>query len=62
MAQCGSNPTNKPTENAAERGVTHSESISNIFPYDLSNPTNTFELDASLREISGLTKIGRAHV
>ena len=55
MAQCGSNPTSKPAENTAERGVTDSESMSKIFPYDLNNPTNTFELDVSLREISGLT-------
>lgn len=59
MAQCGGNSTKKTTENgndnATERGVTGSESSTKLFPYDLNNPTAVFELDAALREISGLT-------
>lgn len=55
MAQCGSNPSSQSAEKTSERGVTHSESMSKVFPYDLNNPSSTFELDVSLREISGLT-------
>jgi uncharacterized protein YjiK len=55
MAQCGGNTPSKSAENTTESGVTHSKSMSKVFPYDLNNPTNTFELDVSLREISGLT-------
>jgi uncharacterized protein YjiK len=59
IAQCGENTPKKTvetnTENAAERGITNAESTSKLCPYDLNAPNSTFELDASLREISGLT-------
>jgi uncharacterized protein YjiK len=55
IAQCGGATTNKSTENTSERGVTDSESMSKTFPYDLNKPSASFDLDVSLREISGLT-------
>ena len=55
MAQCNGSAPKKSTDSTAERGVSDSESSSKVFPYDLNNPTATFELDVSLREISGLT-------
>lgn len=60
IAQCGGNAPKKSTDNSTERGVSGSESISKIFPFDLNNPSATFELDASLREISGLTTTPKA--
>jgi uncharacterized protein YjiK len=75
VAQCGGN-TSKTTEktadnssqnttdNTTERGILAGESeatASKTFPYDLNSPTNSFELDASLREISGLTTSPKAH-
>ena len=41
---CGNQPVTKKVD---------TQSLS--FPYDLSNPTETFNLDVALREISGLT-------
>jgi uncharacterized protein YjiK len=67
MAQCSGNTTKKSAENTTqnapqkdnegflEKGVTDSESTSKVFPYDLNTPNSVFELDVSLREISGLT-------
>ena len=64
IAQCGGNNPKKTTENATdnstERGVSDSDPMSKVFPYDLNNPSATFELDASLREISGLTTTPKA--
>jgi uncharacterized protein YjiK len=55
IAQCGGNAPKKETESNNDRSVTDSESISKTFPYDLNAPNSTFDLDLSLREISGLT-------
>ncbi len=69
IAQCGDNTPKKvvektaenPVDNASERGIMSSESsISKIFPYDLNAPNSSFELDLSLREISGLTTSPKA--
>jgi uncharacterized protein YjiK len=69
IAQCGGNTPKKvvektaenPVDNASERGIMSSESsISKIFPYDLNAPNSSFELDLSLREISGLTTSPKA--
>ena len=64
IAQCGGyNPkktTDSASDNSTERGVSGSDPISKVFPYDLNNPSATFELDASLREISGLTTTPKA--
>lgn len=65
IAQCGDNPTKKTAESTAdstaEKSVTNSEStVSKIFPYDLNAPNSSFELDVSLREISGLTTSPKA--
>jgi uncharacterized protein YjiK len=73
IAQCGDNApkksaeqtTEKTTENTSqtdsERGIMSSESIvSKVFPYDLNAPNSSFELDVSLREISGLTTSPKA--
>ncbi len=67
IAQCGDNTakkttdkvstdtTSNPIEGILTKDVTDSESMSKLFPYDLTTPKASFELDVSLREISGLT-------
>jgi uncharacterized protein YjiK len=70
IAQCGGGNTPKkavekstgnPVENASEKGIMSSESsISKFFSYDLNAPNSSFELDPSLREISGLTTSPKA--
>jgi uncharacterized protein YjiK len=64
VAQCGSNPPKQDTTTAnagnEERGIIASEVESPNFPYDLNNPNAAFDLDISLREISGLTTSPKA--
>jgi uncharacterized protein YjiK len=73
VTQCGDNPpkknAEKPIKNAAEKasnndvekGIMSSESIvSKAFPYNISVPNSSFELEVSLREISGLTTSPKA--
>lgn len=64
IAQCGGNNSKKTTDSTSdsstESGVSRSKSMSKVFPYDLNNPSAMFELDASLREISGLTTTPKA--
>ena len=69
IAQCGENVPKKSaekaventSENAEEKGIMGSESsVSKVFPYDLNAPNSSFDLDLSLREISGLTTSPKA--
>jgi uncharacterized protein YjiK len=68
VAQCGSNAPKKDnattqsdnkTDNT-ERGMLAAEAQSPNFPYDLNSPNAAFDLDISLREISGLTTTPKA--
>ncbi|MDZ7879052.1 MAG: SdiA-regulated domain-containing protein [Saprospiraceae bacterium] len=64
MAKCtGNAPIQDATTaqaSAEERGIMASVSQSPNFPYDLNNPNAAFDLDISLREISGLTTTPKA--
>ena len=64
VAQCGSNATKQDTATAqtenSERGILASEAPSPNFPYDLNSPNAAFDLEVSLREISGLTTTPKA--
>jgi uncharacterized protein YjiK len=59
VAQCGSNtPKQETTTTQSEsekRGIIAADIQSPNFPYDLNSPNAAFELEVSLREISGLT-------
>jgi uncharacterized protein YjiK len=64
IAQCGSNAPKQDTATAnsgnEERGIIAAEVQSPNFPYDLNSPNAAFDLDISLREISGLTTSPKA--
>jgi uncharacterized protein YjiK len=59
VAQCGSNTPKQETtttqSESEERGIIASDIQSPNFPYDLNSPNAAFDLEVSLREISGLT-------
>jgi uncharacterized protein YjiK len=68
VAQCGSNASKKDNATTqsdnkthnAERGILAAEAQLPNFPYDLNSPNAAFDLDISLREISGLTTTPKA--